>query len=202
MSEQTTERQTPQPPKAKWPWLLAAGALIGAALIVYVVLRLDSKPAASAQRGETYTIERLANPPPQPATAFLDATGAKRTLADWRGKVVVVNLWATWCAPCVHEMPTLAALADELRAKGGEVLAISVDKEPEAASKTLAQLSGGKLAFYNEPTYAIAFDAQAPGFPVTIIYDKQGRELARVSGGADWTAGAPKELVLKAMQGS
>jgi thiol-disulfide isomerase/thioredoxin len=200
MSETTAE-----PPKKPhrallWPAL----ALIGLAVLVYVVFLVVSKPGPSDLKSLAgpglEKLEVLAKPPAQPTTRFVDAAGATHTLADWRGKVVLVNLWATWCAPCVKEMPTLAALSERVKRDGVAVVAISMDKEDRAfAARRLAQLSSGKLAFYNEPSYAIAFDAQAPGFPTTIIYSRDGHELARVSGEADWSKPQARRLVEAAL---
>ena len=129
----------------------------------------------------------LEAPPPLSTRTLTDASGAETTLAAFRGEVLVVNLWATWCAPCVEEMPTLGALQRRFQGRL-RVLPVSSDSEAdrEKAERELARLSGNSLPFLIDITRGIPFDAQAPGLPVTIIYDREGREVARLAGGADW----------------
>lgn len=140
--------------------------------------------------------------PSQPTRALQDATGADTNLQAFAGEVVLVNLWATWCAPCVEEMPTLGALqrrmGDRLR-----VVAISVDSQGELANAQarLAELSDNSLPFYSDMTRGVLFDVQAPGMPVTILYDRQGREVARLSGGADWASDDAVALIEAAIAG-
>lgn len=128
-------------------------------------------------------------PPPMPTRALRDANGAETSLAAYQGEVVVLNLWATWCAPCVEEMPTLGALqrrfGDRIR-----VVPISVDSEGDLAKaqEQLADLTGNSLPFLVDISRGVLFDAQAPGMPVTIIYDRNGQERARLAGGADWSS--------------
>lgn len=134
--------------------------------------------------------------PAQPQETFTDAAGAEVRLADFRGQVVVLNLWATWCPPCVEEMPTLAAL-QRAYPEGVKVLALSVDRvgDKAMAERMLADLSGGALSFYHDPSYAVAFAARARGFPTTVVYDPQGREVARLAGSADWASPEARALI-------
>lgn len=140
--------------------------------------------------GAMARLEFPPDPPLQPDLAFFDATGAERRLRDWRGRVILVNYWATWCAPCVHEMPTLAALQT---ARGGadfSVVAISLDAADKAAAAQafLAPFAEAGLAFHHDPTSRHAFAARARGLPLSVLYDRDGRELARLNAGADWSS--------------
>ncbi len=196
-----------KPPKTPLAWRLAGIlALIGAAAVLYVLFQSVSKPTeagfARFSRGGLAKLVALPEPPPQPGTAFTDAGGSARTLKDFRGQVVVLNLWATWCAPCVEEMPTLAALAGRFAGEPVRVVALSVDRAGDNAfaQRRLAKLSGGRLAFFHDPTYAVAFDAQTQGFPTTIVYSKDGRELARLAGAADWSGPEAAALIEAALE--
>jgi thiol-disulfide isomerase/thioredoxin len=199
--------ETPATPakKTRPPIWAAGAALFGLAALVYVVFLAVSKPAAkvdlkSFAQGEFVALQLGADAPAQPITAFTDAAGKQRTLADWRGKVVVMNLWATWCTPCQKEMPSLAKLAENT---GGDVVVIpiSVDKVEDRtfAQRTLKKLSGDKLGFYSDPSYAIAFDAKTASFPTTIIYSRTGVEVARLNAEADWSTPEAARLVKAAL---
>ncbi|MEO0981898.1 MAG: TlpA disulfide reductase family protein [Pseudomonadota bacterium] len=125
-----------------------------------------------------------------PGETFADPAGAETTLAAFAGRATLVNLWATWCAPCEREMPSLAALQS---ARGGEafqVVAISVDDADQAdfARGQLAEWTGGVLDFYHAPDFAISYGLGARGFPTTVLFDADGREVARLSGEADWSS--------------
>jgi thiol-disulfide isomerase/thioredoxin len=170
--------------------MLAAGTLA----VLYVLFAAGSKPEPSTglsrfATGEMRPLAMLQDPPPRPTRALRDAAGAETTLAAYGGQVMVLNLWATWCAPCVEEMPTLAEL--QRRYEGRlRVVTVSVDSEGDRAKaqRELARLSGGALPFLIDISRGILFDVAAAGMPVTIIYDRNGRELARLVGGADWSS--------------
>ncbi|MET0182178.1 MAG: TlpA disulfide reductase family protein, partial [Caulobacterales bacterium] len=141
--------------------------------------------------------------PAQPQTLLRDAAGASTTLAAYRGKVVLVNLWATWCAPCVTEMPTLGALARRFEGRDFVVVPVSIDevaKIPDAAAM-LTRLSGGSLAFLNDPSRAIAFETRAAGLPTSILYDRNGVEIARLAGDADWGSDEAAAMIEAALAG-
>ncbi|MFN3464665.1 MAG: TlpA family protein disulfide reductase [Terricaulis sp.] len=126
-------------------------------------------------------------PPPMPTRTLRDVAGNETTLAAYQGEVMVLNLWATWCPPCMEEMPSLAQLQYNFEGRI-RVIPVSVDSEGdrEKAISELRRLSGGALPFLQDMTRGVLFDAQAAGMPVTIIYDARGQEVARLAGGADW----------------
>lgn len=186
-------------------WALRAGvglALVGFLGLLYAVSSAVSKPDdAGYGRFATGPLRALVvmdKPPEQSRRPFRTADGYEATLAGFRGNVVVLNLWATWCAPCVEEMPTLGALQRRYAGQPLKVVAVSVD-QPRARQKAvdaLARLGGGDLAFYHDPTAAIAYDSGAgAGLPFTVIYAKDGRELARLAGAADWNSPAAWALM-------
>ena len=127
--------------------------------------------------------------------SFQDGSGKPMKLSDWKGRVVLVNLWATWCAPCRTEMPDLAELQKELGSDQFEVLAISVDRKgAEASAAFLKETGADNLKLYVEPTTAIVNDLQAAGLPATLLIDRQGREIGRLLGPADWAS--PEAIAL------
>lgn len=185
-------------------WALKTGlvlALIGLAGFLYVVSSALSKPDESGYGrfavGPLKTLQVQAKAPPQSTRTFQSADGFTSSLAAFRGQVLVVNLWATWCAPCVEEMPTLGALQRHYADRPLKVVAISLDqpRHKERAIKDLAKLSEGSLTFYHDPSAGIAYDSAAgAGMPTTIIYAKDGREIARLAGAADWNSPAAHAL--------
>jgi thiol-disulfide isomerase/thioredoxin len=132
-----------------------------------------------------------------PTFQFANPTGAKVTLASFRGKPVLLNLWATWCAPCIKEMPTLDALAETLGDKV-EVLTVSQDTETAAKVGPFFQQAGFKrLQPYIDDQAALSMSMVA-NLPMTILYDSQGKEVWRMPVPIDWTSDAAKQLVAEA----
>ena len=186
--EGSTKSLSGRDPRTYAPW---AAALISVAVAVYIIVAVV-KPGGSGglkglAHGEMAKLSLAAAGAPEPATPFLDPQGHETHLSDLKGQVLVVNLWATWCAPCVKEMPTLAALQAAYPGRI-KVAAISMDKD-ELRERARAFIGEHPpLTFYQDPKLALPF-AVAPaveGFPTTIIYGRDGRERARLSGGADW----------------
>ncbi|MEL7128957.1 MAG: redoxin domain-containing protein [Pseudomonadota bacterium] len=175
---------------------LIAMVLAAVAGIVYVLASAASGP------GERIRFERFARGAlvgldfgmagqPAGTQGFLGPGGETVSMPELTGRVTLVNLWATWCAPCEREMPTLGALQT---ARGGEafqVVAISVDEldAREEAARQLAEWTGGQLEFYQANDFDLAYvDFSARGFPTTILYDSDGLEVARYAGELDWAS--------------
>lgn len=186
-----------------WSLKAAGGlALVGLLVAVYVLFSALSKPGDPGFKayavGPMKKLEVVAEPPPQPLDRFFDENGLQRSLSDFRGRVVLVNLWATWCAPCVEEMPTLGALQENFKDRDFVVVAISIDRADvrPKAQETLGRLSGDRLRFFQDPSAAIAYKVKTTyGVPISILYDRSGREIARYSGAADWSSPQAKALI-------
>jgi thiol-disulfide isomerase/thioredoxin len=124
---------------------------------------------------------------PAPAIAFTDAEGRERTLADFSGRGLVINLWATWCPPCVAEMPALDRLAALVAADGIEVLPLSSDRGGRAQVEPFYQRTGIRtLGIWLDPRGAAARGLGVRGLPTTVIVDRHGMERARLEGDAAW----------------
>lgn len=120
---------------------------------------------------------------------FANAKGETLDLSKWKGRVVLLNLWATWCAPCRKEMPDLARLQKELGGADFEVVALSLDRKGlEASQAFLKEIGVETLATYIEPEAKSLAVLQALGLPATILIDRKGQEAARLLGPADWAS--------------
>ncbi len=137
------------------------------------------------------------HPPPAPLTVFRDAEGKAHTLAEFKGKAVILNLWANWCAPCKQEIPSLARLATAYRGKPLAIVPVSVGKGDDEAAGRAFIGRNPPLGFYTEPTYTLAYALRPPvdEMPTTVIYDRRGVERARLAGGADWSSPEAKAVV-------
>jgi len=134
-----------------------------------------------------------------PAVRFIDRAGRARSLEEWRGKVVLLNLWATWCLPCRKEMPALDRLGRQLGSDSFEVVAVSVDRTGVAgARKFLTEAGAEGLTLYADPTVRLAAQLRAAGLPATLLIDREGRELGRLLGPAEWD-GADAERLIRAV---
>jgi thiol-disulfide isomerase/thioredoxin len=136
-----------------------------------------------------------------PAFKFQDADGKERTLADWRGKVVLLNLWATWCLPCRKEMPSLDRLQKEIGSDKFQVLALSVDRKGlEASKKFLDDIKVEKLGLYVDASGRATSDLRVVGLPATLLVDAQGREIGRLLGPAEWDGEDARRLIRAALE--
>jgi len=123
---------------------------------------------------------------PAPAAGFLDPDGEPATLADFRGKPLLVNLWATWCGPCVAEMPTLDALA----AREGAIQVLAVSQDTGDSGKVaafFAKNSFQMLEAYRDPELKLMSEIEVDTLPTTILYDAEGKEVWRMTGIEEWT---------------
>ena len=173
-------------PAARIAWaslgllVLAAGA-VG----VYLSLRPSAK-GESPPRNE-FMLRAHASPLPVPELVFEDGQGARRTLAGFKSKVVLLNVWATWCVPCREEMPALDRLQQKLGGRNFEVLALSIDAGGAAAVKKFYDEIGIRaLGIYVDPTSRALRDLGLVGIPTTLLIDRRGSEIGRRTGPAQW----------------
>lgn len=128
-----------------------------------------------------------ASPRVLPEIAFVDGTGKPRTLSDFRGRSVLLNVWATWCPPCRDEMPSLDRLQKALGGPGFEVVALSIDAGgAPVVERFYKEIGIASLAIYVDSAMRAAGQLRAPGVPTTLLIDAEGRELGRHAGPAQW----------------
>ncbi len=154
--------------------------------------QLDKSLSAGAMAAFVFKKDR-----PEVVTGdFKDADGKTIDMSNWKGRVALVNLWATWCGPCRAEMPHLAKLQELYGGDQFEVVALSVDlKGAEASSAFLKEIKADNLALYVDQTSKAMKKLGAYGLPLTVLVDREGREIGRLLGPADWVADDAKRLI-------
>ena len=155
--------------------------------------------------GEVAALTMATSPLKLPDLAFWDADGKPRKLSDWRGKTVLVNLWATWCVPCRKEMPALDSLQTKLGGKDFEVVAINIDtRDPEKPKNFLKEANLTKLAYFTDTKAKVFQDlksvGKALGMPTSILVDGQGCEIANLAGPAEWASDDAIKLIKAAVK--
>ena len=171
--------------------LLVLVALV-AAMAGFQQLRSDGAPA-----DEPFRFVAQAERRAFPALQFVDGEAKAVDLAQWRGKVVLLNVWATWCAPCRKEMPSLDRLQAQLADDGLEVVPLSIDQGAAALAAVRGFYSSvglRHLRIYHD-AMGTAIELGAAGVPVTFLLDRQGREIGRLTGAAEWDRAEALALV-------
>ncbi|MFD0914925.1 TlpA disulfide reductase family protein [Pseudahrensia aquimaris] len=158
----------------------------------------------AASVGEVAAFNVSEKPTKLPAISFKDGDGTTRGIDDWSGRTVLMNLWATWCAPCRKEMPDLQALDAELGGDSFEVVAVSVDQgEPQKPKDFYNEIGLDTLGFYHDGTVDTLFTLKqaslAFGLPATLLIDGEGCVLGVLNGPALWAGEDAKRLVRAAM---
>jgi thiol-disulfide isomerase/thioredoxin len=163
-----------------------------------------AKRLAPFARGEVAAVGIASNPKRLPELAFADADGKPRTLADFRGKTVLLNLWATWCVPCRKEMPALDALQGRLGGEKFEVVAVNIDtRNLEKPRAWLQEVGITRLGYFADPSAKVFQDLKAIGkafgMPTTLLIDPQGCELGALAGPAEWASEDAVRLIEAAL---
>jgi thiol-disulfide isomerase/thioredoxin len=138
-----------------------------------------------------------------PDLAFQDTAGAPRKLSDWKGRTVLLNLWATWCVPCRKEMPALDNLQGKLGSRNFEVVAVNIDtRDPDKPKAFLKDANLTRLEFFADPKAKVFQDLKsaglALGMPTSVLVDGEGCEIAAISGGAGWDSDEAIKLIIAA----
>ncbi|GGX72274.1 thioredoxin [Litorimonas cladophorae] len=163
--------------------------LVGLFGVLFVVVQSCQQPASGLDRYAVGSLKKLTAreaPPVLPTSTFETADGRKMTLADYRGKTVVLNVWATWCPPCIKEMPSLDRLQDMRGGDDFEVITISIDRTKYEPAKFFADNDIQNLVPYHDGSFGIPGNLQLRGYPTTVIYNRDGREIAILEGEAEW----------------
>jgi thiol-disulfide isomerase/thioredoxin len=151
-------------------------------------------------RGEVAAFTPARAPLRVPDLAFKDAKGRDVALADWRGRVVLLNLWATWCVPCRREMPALDALQALLGGADFQVVAVNIDtRDPQKPLAFFKDVGIAHLAYFSDPSARVFEElktaGKAFGMPTTIIDDPSGCEIGNIAGPAEWASDDGVRLV-------
>jgi thiol-disulfide isomerase/thioredoxin len=139
-----------------------------------------------------------------PDFTFAAEGGATKSLKDFAGKIVLLNIWATWCVPCREEMPALDALEAKRGGKDFVVVAVNIDKGeggPAKAAGFLKEIGVTRLPLYTDPTGKLFFTLKTVGMPTTLIIDRDGKEIARLVGPADWASAEALAVIEAAIAG-
>jgi thiol-disulfide isomerase/thioredoxin len=163
-----------------------------------------ARKMAPLARGEVAAVSVATSPKRLPQLTFKDANGAGKSLTDWRGRTILLNLWATWCVPCRKEMPALDALESKLGGPGFEVVTVNIDtRDTDKPKAWLKDVGVNKLAYYSDSNAKVFQDLKAIGkafgMPTTLIVDPHGCELATLAGPAEWASGDALKLVTAAL---
>lgn len=164
-----------------------------------------AKKIAPLAQGEVSALTMATTPLRLPDLAFEDADGKPKKLSDWRGKTVLVNLWATWCVPCRKEMPALDSLQSKLGGKDFEVVAINIDtRDAEKPKNFLKDGNLTKLSYFSDQKAKVFQDlkniGKALGMPTSVLVDAQGCEIANIAGPAEWASDDAVKLIKAAVQ--
>ncbi|MBI3514855.1 MAG: TlpA family protein disulfide reductase [Proteobacteria bacterium] len=178
-----------------WVLGLGAAAVIAAAVSHARFDTLAEDATRPPIRGAMQSFVLRTPPAPVPEIRFVDAAQQERTLADFHGRVVLLNFWATWCVPCVKEMPALERLQAELKREPFLVLALSQDRAGLPLVEKFYREHGlAGLEMFADKTSTSARSFQLRGLPTSVLLDTEGREIGRLEGAAEWDA--PEALAL------
>ncbi len=171
----------------------------GIFLVIAVQWGCDSgyseSPLSDRQSAQEVAYSRPAINTPAPPFRLIDLEGAAHSLTDYRGKVVFLNFWATWCGPCKVEMPAMEALYQTFRSQGLEILAVSVDQQGAAITRPFKEAMGLSFPILHDSDYQVGLQYGARTLPMTYVIDRNGIIRQRVFGARDWNSSEARILM-------
>lgn len=182
--------------------IFAMAAILVVGFLFVAVTALDKGDTGgldSYARGEMHRFTQIDDAPAQPNVAYSDAGGGEVRLSDYRGQVILVNFWATWCGPCVEEMPALDRLQGDLGGEDFQVVTVSLDRSMDEVLEFFERMELENLPIIHDTNLASFSQIRTPGLPTSILYDRQGRELGRVTAPAEWDSEDAKTLIRAAI---
>jgi peroxiredoxin len=179
-------------------WIPVGVAALGMGLVVFL---------AWSSRGEMQPVEVGAS---APEISAFDLEGTPKTLADYRGDVLLVNIWATWCTPCKAEMPSMQRLQEEVGSDEFQILAVSIDRAPpdhdptnplEGKLQSFADSLELTFTILHDPEDRISIDYQAAGVPASFIVDREGMLVEKISGPREWDSPQYVQRIRSVLEG-
>ncbi|MEO0487188.1 MAG: TlpA disulfide reductase family protein [Pseudomonadota bacterium] len=156
----------------------------------------DTQALSAMREGDMKKLVFHADPQPVSEATFFLPDESEHTLDKYHGKYILLNFWATWCAPCRHEMPMLAELQTEFGGDSFEVVTIATGRNQVAGMrKFFDEIDVDNLPLYRDPRQAVARGMAVLGLPITVILDPEGQEIARLRGDADWASDNAKAII-------
>ncbi|MGB5557150.1 MAG: TlpA disulfide reductase family protein [Paracoccaceae bacterium] len=182
-------------------WFLSA--VLYTALVFGANTAFADRAALEALRDGSMKKLVFSDPTEVSQVTFTDPEGGEHRLADWQGKVVLVNFWATWCAPCRKEMPMLEALQVEFGGDDFEVVTIATGRNLlPAITRFFDEVGVTQLPILLDPKQELARDMAVLGLPITVILNREGQEIARLRGDAEWDSESAKAIVAALVAGT
>ena len=171
-------------------------AVLYTALALCANVAMADTSALEALREGTMKKLRFVEPAPVPDTVFTHADGGEHTLAQFEGKHIVLNFWATWCAPCRKEMPMLSELQSEFGGDSFEIVTIATGRNELAGIRRFFdEIEVDNLPIYLDPRQKLAREMGVLGLPVTLVIDPAGNEIGRMIGDAEWNGDSAKAII-------
>jgi thiol-disulfide isomerase/thioredoxin len=183
---------------------LATGIYLAAAALASAPASAADWSAVEALRdGDMKKLVFHESPEPLPEIDIVDEADAPRALSDYRGQWVVLNFWATWCAPCRKEMPTLAALQERFADAPVAVVTVATGRNSvQGIRRFFEEVGVDNLPQYRDPNQKLAREMAVLGLPITVIVDPEGREIARLRGDAHWDSDSAVAILEALSSGS